>query len=109
MSNLPQRPSSQPGDGLGYRVLGFDKKTGDRLEMLRVRPQFAGQPNFEAQLRTRIQRLQDFRGTGFARVRQIDKLTGQAAGIADRKSTRLNSSHQIISYAVFCLKKKKKK
>src|SRR5258708_12983720 len=31
-----------------------------------------------------------------------DKLT-------DRKSTRLNSSHQIISYAVFCLKKKKNK
>src|SRR5258708_29517876 len=28
--------------------------------------------------------------------------------IPDRKSTRLNSSHQIISYAVFCLKKKKK-
>src|SRR5258708_37891944 len=27
----------------------------------------------------------------------------------DRKSTRLNSSHQIISYAVFCLKKKNKK
>src|SRR5207244_11066590 len=28
--------------------------------------------------------------------------------LGDRKSTRLNSSHQIISYAVFCLKKKKK-
>src|SRR5438552_10019416 len=28
--------------------------------------------------------------------------------VLDRKSTRLNSSHQIISYAVFCLKKKKK-
>src|SRR5258708_29472935 len=28
-------------------------------------------------------------------------------GKLDRKSTRLNSSHQIISYAVFCLKKKK--
>src|SRR5258708_11890321 len=28
--------------------------------------------------------------------------------IRDRKSTRLNSSHQIISYAVFCLKKKRK-
>src|SRR5258708_18820760 len=27
--------------------------------------------------------------------------------VRDRKSTRLNSSHQIISYAVFCLKKKK--
>src|SRR5438552_19164297 len=30
-------------------------------------------------------------------------------GVGDRKSTRLNSSHQIISYAVFCLKKKKHK
>src|SRR5258708_27219537 len=30
-----------------------------------------------------------------------------AGGAKDRKSTRLNSSHQIISYAVFCLKKKK--
>src|SRR5207244_5521715 len=29
-----------------------------------------------------------------------------SAGLEDRKSTRLNSSHQIISYAVFCLKKK---
>src|SRR5574341_1430251 len=28
--------------------------------------------------------------------------------LSDRKSTRLNSSHQLISYAVFCLKKKKK-
>src|SRR5258708_23361249 len=28
------------------------------------------------------------------------------ADVVDRKSTRLNSSHQIISYAVFCLKKK---
>src|SRR3712207_8540135 len=30
-------------------------------------------------------------------------------GVQDRKSTRLNSSHANISYAVFCLKKKKKK
>src|SRR5438094_3119107 len=32
-----------------------------------------------------------------------------ASGGVDRKSTRLNSSHRTISYAVFCLKKKKKK
>src|SRR5438132_10746527 len=31
-----------------------------------------------------------------------------SARVADRKSTRLNSSHTVISYAVFCLKKKKK-
>src|SRR5256885_8515068 len=33
--------------------------------------------------------------------------SGETTG--DRKSTRLNSSHLVISYAVFCLKKKKKK
>src|SRR5437588_1100140 len=32
----------------------------------------------------------------------------QRGGCPDRKSTRLNSSHTVISYAVFCLKKKKK-
>src|SRR3712207_7350880 len=32
----------------------------------------------------------------------------EVAGEVDRKSTRLNSSHANISYAVFCLKKKKK-
>src|SRR5438105_12362500 len=35
-------------------------------------------------------------------------LVGDRAGERDRKSTRLNSSHEWISYAVFCLKKKKK-
>src|SRR5689334_24478286 len=35
-------------------------------------------------------------------------VTGTAASEPDRKSTRLNSSHSSISYAVFCLKKKKK-
>src|SRR5260221_9714649 len=36
-----------------------------------------------------------------------DVITG-CVSQADRKSTRLNSSHTVISYAVFCLKKKKK-
>ena len=35
-----------------------------------------------------------------------ETLLGRWPAMADRKSTRLNSSHQIISYAVFCLKKK---
>src|SRR5437764_7152522 len=37
----------------------------------------------------------------------VTYFTDSATG--DRKSTRLNSSHRCISYAVFCLKKKKKK
>src|SRR5947208_12737444 len=36
----------------------------------------------------------------------LPRLLALLAGEEDRKSTRLNSSHQIISYAVFCLKKK---
>src|SRR2546422_6940325 len=37
----------------------------------------------------------------------FEAITGRSPG-QDRKSTRLNSSHGYISYAVFCLKKKKK-
>src|SRR5690625_1891745 len=41
-------------------------------------------------------------------IRTVFRITG-ARTLKDRKSTRLNSSHVAISYAVFCLKKKKKK
>src|SRR5688572_30969232 len=61
------------------------------------------------------------RGGGGNGTRRLDRRTGKRAGVhprpavrqrrtrgQDRKSTRLNSSHSQISYAVFCLKKKKK-
>src|SRR2546430_10181113 len=38
--------------------------------------------------------------------REVDRVAGHAVHAVDRKSTRLNSSHSQISYAVFCLKKK---
>src|SRR5207248_9439222 len=41
-------------------------------------------------------------------VVRIEHAAAQALDPEDRKSTRLNSSHRTISYAVFCLKKKKK-
>src|SRR5260221_6531293 len=54
------------------------------------------------------------RGAGTARLSRQRRLHLSrqrrhldAGGMADRKSTRLNSSHTVISYAVFCLKKKK--
>src|SRR5207245_11763229 len=47
------------------------------------------------------------RGWGAGGGGMADALVSQL--VADRKSTRLNSSHGSISYAVFCLKKKKKK
>src|SRR5687768_18176270 len=46
----------------------------------------------------------------YARKRRLERgLARSFTSCADRKSTRLNSSHGYISYAVFCLKKKKKK
>src|SRR3712207_7757215 len=39
---------------------------------------------------------------------KVPDITNGPSGRVDRKSTRLNSSHANISYAVFCLKKKKK-
>src|SRR2546430_9915482 len=48
---------------------------------------------------------------GGARRRELiaAPVDGRELDVTDRKSTRLNSSHSQISYAVFCLKKKKKK
>src|SRR2546430_13104048 len=47
-------------------------------------------------------------GTGRVRLHRVSGEQGAvSAELRDRKSTRLNSSHSQISYAVFCLKKKK--
>src|SRR2546430_12193806 len=46
---------------------------------------------------------------GIAKIRPLRVEEGGGKEQQDRKSTRLNSSHSQISYAVFCLKKKKKK
>src|SRR5207244_6582062 len=48
------------------------------------------------------------RATGIGRAREDEPDScplARVRAVGDRKSTRLNSSHQIISYAVFCLKK----
>src|SRR5699024_11614170 len=51
--------------------------------------------------------LADLLGSVVAGVEDALKGPAQALAVRDRKSTRLNSSHVSISYAVFCLKKKK--
>src|SRR5436190_13240347 len=57
-----------------------------------------------------IQELADFTGDSLKLARAATRVSTDtlvAARAKDRKSTRLNSSHTVISYAVFCLKKKK--
>src|SRR5438034_7095049 len=50
--------------------------------------------------------LEEHRGWGHSTFEEAVALAGDAGVKRDRKSTRLNSSHTVISYAVFCLKKK---
>src|SRR3712207_8045578 len=59
-----------------------------------------------------MEEMHEKRGTYVERVKDaaaeaLDQNGLQLESVADRKSTRLNSSHANISYAVFCLKKKK--
>src|SRR5438034_6329895 len=58
----------------------------------------------EPQLREVLQRALERGG-----YRVLGAGSAESAYELDRKSTRLNSSHTVISYAVFCLKKKKKR
>src|SRR5258708_29450154 len=58
-----------------------------------------------------VEEISDVAKGGVENVRLRNTQTNEITtlpveGVLDRKSTRLNSSHQIISYAVFCLKKK---
>src|SRR5438034_4648910 len=80
----------------------------DRLILVQLQgcAQLALAPQRESpgKLVTLGDRRKDARRPGGELILQVAVLVG-----GDRKSTRLNSSHTVISYAVFCLKKKKNK
>src|SRR3989449_1217898 len=71
--------------------------------------------NMRAQIRSRLRRVQSRFTLQLRRCESLEELPECLAHLyslhtkRDRKSTRLNSSHGYISYAVFCLKKKKQK
>src|SRR2546422_6772084 len=68
-----------------------------------------GRARLSESLCARLERGRDVRALDYLRaLTRIPELHASFAEL-DRKSTRLNSSHGYISYAVFCLKKKKKK
>src|SRR5438132_2125546 len=60
-------------------------------------------------IRARARASESVRRARDVRVRGSDRRALAERIRTDRKSTRLNSSHTVISYAVFCLKKKKQK
>src|SRR2546429_5108888 len=82
-------------DALPISILAVSTDVHPRQHNLRMMPGEGG-------------RLGHQLGNGARPVRPARE-RGRAEGAVDRKSTRLNSSHGYISYAVFCLKKKTKK
>src|SRR5256885_10353131 len=89
IDNVPLSYAEMSGEELDLRIAVAREKLSERLVILGHHYQ-----------RDEIIKYADFRGDSF-------KLAQLAAARPDRKSTRLNSSHLVISYAVFCLKKKK--
>src|SRR6266446_5113548 len=114
-------------DGLGAHSLGheafeigIDRPVfrGNGIETwLRPPGRMRGLAREQSLLERLLDRIENLR----LRFRQVAREIAQERGLVetpfiaveddpgDRKSTRLNSSHLVISYAVFCLKKKKKK
>src|SRR5436305_11805386 len=79
------------------RAASVPRTAWDRSKRLRARPAADARPR-----RNRSRSRHDH-------ARQSSRHARYDPRLRDRKSTRLNSSHVRISYAVFCLKKKKKK
>src|SRR2546430_5794929 len=89
MIRRPPRSTLFPYTTL-FRSAGAERRQGQQL-----------------QRRFRDNAQQPFRAD--EQARQVEPRFVFMRAAADRKSTRLNSSHSQISYAVFCLKKKKRK
>src|SRR3989454_6463581 len=89
----------------------------ESLQFFRGRPRLRSESYFAGKLDSHPRYLPHF-GTGLLGTESQTHRTGRDDSrsldqaflnvVLDRKSTRLNSSHLVISYAVFCLKKKKK-
>src|SRR2546426_2111029 len=92
-----------PGQGVG-RDAGCTGKRGERVTVVRSEEALA----LELVLaERRCVELGLHARAELGRPEREVQSPGERLGRGDRKSTRLNSSHLVISYAVFCLKKKK--
>src|SRR5215211_8972703 len=107
----PLDPNASTFGGSGERVTSDRDRLEPRPDAERpqqvadvVSDGLGGQVKISRDLLRRRTSLEEAQNLGLTR-RQVRRRRLRR----DRKSTRLNSSHTVISYAVFCLKKKKKK
>src|SRR5947208_5168503 len=100
MMRQPPRPTLFPYTTLFRSGVGADQRLEvEHVAVLRIL-RAGGGPQRTLHARAVVAQARE----ALAAEDSLELLIGEL----DRKSTRLNSSHQIISYAVFCLKKKKK-
>src|SRR5437867_9636737 len=106
---------SMGGPEAGIRILGIVGSLGARSSNLTLLETAASvaPDGIEVLLYTRLGELPYFDpdidpDDAPPAVRALRQAIAASDAVLDRKSTRLNSSHRTISYAVFCLKKKKK-
>src|SRR2546427_6605094 len=95
--------SAAPVDGDAHVGRGAPQRAVRRLD---DRPDGRRHPHLDPRAHERLPDLGREAELGEVDVGVV--VHQQMDGLQDRKSTRLNSSHSQISYAVFCLKKKKK-
>src|SRR2546426_7960450 len=107
MIRRPPRSTLFPYTTLFRSVGGGSRGTGDRRARLRPKPPGRGPGGGRPGVPRARRRAGRERPPGVADRVLLDG-AARGASVGDRKSTRLNSSHLVISYAVFCLKKKKK-
>src|SRR5438034_1942428 len=88
-----------------WRAAQRGRATKERMSYTINKSEGAAKPSLLRQL-CAVRPIDPADSSGKSRLKQV--LSARALiAIGDRKSTRLNSSHTVISYAVFCLKKKK--
>src|SRR5207244_8897059 len=95
LRSFPTRRSSD--------LCSFSFRRLSRSFLLRERARDTSRDRRRSEMETRRAILHLTKSARFHPAHRFQE--GRVAATADRKSTRLNSSHQIISYAVFCLKK----
>src|SRR2546426_7083305 len=108
---MARNPNQPPNSKIAVYPGSFDPFTNGHLDVVdralaifdTVIVAVAANPEKRQPLFTVEERLDLIR----ASVTGRDRVRSRRSSTVDRKSTRLNSSHLVISYAVFCLKKKK--
>src|SRR5438034_8495066 len=98
--------TAAPLTAFSWLIHGFSTRQGGRSDVYGGRSLNLGFTKQDSHSVVEQNRRTFLRGLGASKNARLWPLVTQQC--TDRKSTRLNSSHTVISYAVFCLKKKTK-